>query len=230
MSARIHFVGTIHSDHFGSERLERALKYESPDIITVECSNAIIDYLETEGFSQVLHKIDSLDFSQADAEFLKQRFGRLAFEAHSSRLHALQYGVSIHYVDSPSIVEDTKREISKRCNALREDFEYNISPFVLRKDIIKSEALYSSYQSLFDEEFPHSRLEEQDKVKNYPYKLVNRDDFMAQKIEKIVEPDVKIVHVGGVVHCLKDVEGRTLFSRLQQYNPTRATLKWYENR
>ena len=31
-------------------------------------------------------------------------------------------------------------------------------------------------------------------------------------------------------HGLDDAKDRTLFSKLRKYNPTRATLKWYEDK
>ena len=38
MSTKIHFIGTVHSDPLGVERLEQALHYERPNAIAVECS------------------------------------------------------------------------------------------------------------------------------------------------------------------------------------------------
>lgn len=223
---RIHFIGTRHYDLLGPGRLEKALGTESPSVITVEASRVHLDYLEAEGLPLIHKRIDSLGFSQVDTEFLKRRFGEIGFEVEISRLYALQHNIPLHYVDLRD-VEKTKKIVQIVCNSSREKFECEISHFVPKTEIADSDRVYSLYENLFAGSF-----EKEQKHTNFNaiYLEPHRDSFMADRIERIAEIDGRITHIGGIMHCLNDVQGRTLFSKLRGYNPTRQTLKWYEDR
>ncbi len=224
-NARIHFIGTVHQDPLGSERLQKALELEKPDIITVECSNVMVDYLVSEGLPTVFQKIDSLDFSQIEAGRLKKKFQDSNFEIFVSSEYALQNDLPIQYVDSPSMVNGTKKDVSTIESFSEYDFRKCFS-LSLSRAIIRTDSIYSLYQKLFD----GSAENEQWQLEPEAHKFNHRDAFMARNIERFIEPGAKLVHVGGIGHCLNDTKGRTLFSKLQQYNPTRATLKWYEDK
>ena len=57
--------------------------------------------------------------------------------------------------------------------------------------------------------------------------LKDRDDFMANAMRTLYSCDVKIVHVGGMMHNCDDTQNQTLYSRIRDPNPTRATLYSY---
>ncbi|MDP3699151.1 MAG: hypothetical protein Q8R47_06220 [Nanoarchaeota archaeon] len=234
MSARIHFIGCVHGDPQGSERLWKALEYEKPDIITVEFNQDALEYVETEGIPLVLQKIDSLGFHPEVADFLKEKMGKPSFGATAARLYALQQGIPIHYVDHPSTISYTKSTIAAICNSSKEDFQYHLSSLASKRMIHSTDKKYLIYQSLFDKPFSDSEAEEKNQVERGAHLFDHRDTFMAHRIQDVVEailPGAKDVHVGGLAHCLRDdQELRTLFSCLRHYSPTRATLKWYEGK
>lgn len=222
---RIHFIGTAHHDQEGEERLEGALGYEKPDILTVECSNELVDFLENEGIPRIFQKIDSLNFSDAEAVILKNRFQKLNFEISTSKDYALQHNLPLHYVDHYSLVQGSKRDVSV-IELLSKEKMATLLVDTSKKEIKKTDAIYSFYQKLFDS-FPQQEQQEMNRI---AHNFSHRDAFMASKVLGLIEADAKLVHVGGIGHCLKDAQERTLFSKLSKYNPTRATLKWYDGK
>ncbi|HLD39702.1 MAG TPA: hypothetical protein VJB13_01025 [Candidatus Nanoarchaeia archaeon] len=231
MSAKIHLIGTVHGDPSGAERLQKALVYEQPEVLTVEFSLESLQYLENEGFSLLQQKVDSLSFPKDVNDFLKEKLTCLSFEVKVSSAYALEQNIPIHYVDHPSQLELEKQNISAVCNSPKQDFEDFLKCLSLRARNSGEDKIYSLYQSFFDH--PGSQAEKTHLEKEahfYGY----RDSFMAQRIQDVAEAiqrDSKIVHVGGLGHCLKDdMELRTLFSRLRHYAPTRTGLKWYEDK
>ncbi len=226
MKLRIHFIGTVHGDPLGLERLQKALDCERPTIITLECSEELVSYLQDEAIPAIHEKIDSLDFSHNEVEFLKKEFSKLNFEIVASRAYVLQHSIPLHYVDHPSSKKIAQREVAQFCRLSADDMRTFLTTSPLDRKIVGTDAIYKRYQKLF-EQFDE---EEQKIVNREAHNFTYRDSFMAENLEGIVTPGARLVHVGGIGHCLKDTEGRTLFSKLRQYNPTRETLKWYDGK
>ena len=230
MSGRIHFIGTIHSDPQGKERLARALGYEKPDLITVESSKEVIEYIEQEALPLMKQKVDSLGFYPEVAEYLKEELVKLNYEIEVSRNYAREHTIPLSYVDHPSKLENTKLEVISFCHSSKANFDYHLSSLNKRIAIPIADKEYQTFQSLFDKSFAEAEAEEKKIVDKEAHLFDHRDIFMAKNIEAVLRSG-KLVHVGGIAHCLQDTfDLRTLFSRLQKYAPTRATLKWYENR
>src|SRR3989344_1824608 len=195
MSGRIHFIGTIHSDPQGKERLARALGYEKPDLITVESSKEVIEYIEQEALPLMKQKVDSLGFYPEVAEYLKEELVKLNYEI----------------------------EVISFCHSSKANFDYHLSSLNKRIAIPIADKEYQTFQSLFDKSFAEAEAEEKKIVDKEAHLFDHRDIFMAKNIEAVLRSG-KLVHVGGIAHCLQDTfDLRTLFSRLQKYAPTRAT-------
>ncbi len=231
-NVRIHFIGTAHEDMLGAQRLEKALQYEKPDIITVESSEVMMDYMENEGLPKIVKKINSLGLSATDTIFLIELLGEGGYERKKSKAYASKFGIPIYYVDDPSLVAGSVKAVLKMVDSSKKYFTEYLSSEYRAKVKVFLDKNYLLFQSLFDGEVPGSRSVEQDLVERIIQTTpsASRDEIVAQNIEAIIKPGAKIVHVGGAFHSLRDVEGRTLFTRLRRYNPTRATLKWYEDK
>jgi len=220
MSPRIHFIGTVHGDPLGAQRLEKALECEIPTILTLECSRELINYIENEGIPAMHRRIESLDLSDEEAECLKNDFGKIEYEIEITRQYAFRHNVPLHYIDHPSVVKSPKRKVSQFMKLSADDLRTFLNPSSCRG----TNRIYLSYQKLFSS-FDGSEQQEAD-LNAHHFGLC--DAYMAQKLEKILESGARVVHVGGIGHCLQDAQGRTLFSKLRKYNPTRETLKWYD--
>src|SRR3989338_606935 len=225
MSAKIHLIGTVHGDPSGAERLQKALVYEQPEVLTVEFSLESLQYLENEGFSLLQQKVYSLSFPKDVNDFLKEKLTCLSFEVKVSSAYALEQNIPLHYVDHPSVIDSLKANVSLACKLPAQKFKLCLRPLYVPEKV-KINSIYADYQKLFES----NGEEEQQKINLEADYFGPRDSYMAESIEKIIEPGARIVHVGGIGHCLKDSRGRTLFSKLRKYNPTRETLRWYEDK
>ncbi|HLD39701.1 MAG TPA: hypothetical protein VJB13_01020 [Candidatus Nanoarchaeia archaeon] len=223
--SRIHFIGTVHGDPAGETRLKKALQIEKPTILTLEYSKELEEYVKNEAIPAMHEKIDSLKLPISETESLKNLLYNTSFEITTARGYALSQGIPLHYVDHPSVIDSLKANVSLACKLPAQKFKLCLRPLYVPEKV-KINSIYADYQKLFES----NGEEEQQKINLEADYFGPRDSYMAESIEKIIEPGARIVHVGGIGHCLKDSRGRTLFSKLRKYNPTRETLRWYEDK
>lgn len=259
MSARIHFIGTIHNDPKGPERLRRALEYESPDIVTVEFDDAlrgiwnVASILRHDLLTEI--QFTNSQFNQGLGEMIARLEARL-YELSECIKFGKKYTRPVKGVDfKPTIVSkspkeqvipfiydcvfflDAQQEYAKMVKggsfpsvfkALLSMKDFELCDF-LNYEPADIDSGYDSYQRFFENYHPLTEQKLCEWV-GFPTDGGIRDVKAAGFIEELVQPDIKLVHVGGIFHCLRDSENRSLFSRLQKYNPTRATLKWYDGK
>ncbi len=263
---RIHFIGTHHGDPQGPARLQKALEYESPDLVTVEIEHSLLDLWKTlaPNCESLLGQIDSLNNEyKMGVDQMIERLAAQLYEVTQSLEFGKKYNRPVRGVGfeaqlcSRSFEERIELLLAPHVAFLKTLKEAQGNPdrfkslFLQRSerqyelltlDPNSIEADYDCYHRYFTAKNTLQKMPgmgrfqyfSEHQVSNIVLKDCPEDvlhDFMAANfIEQLVRPGMKIAHVGGLFHCLEDAGSRTLFSQLKGYNPTRATLKWYERK
>ena len=224
----IHFIGIIHSDPLGSERLWNALSYEKPKAIAVECSQELRKYLVSGRWLREEKRVFKKYRKKGISEFAYQQVIRelvdMMFEVRVSLSYGRSQDIPVHLIDSKRVYDEiVKRHKNHQVRRLS-DISYRT------REIRKQEAEISYYDfgKLFDGSISDSLDREFSIALDQNDNFKDRDDRAEEKIRNL-EYD-KIVVVYGLAHCLHDANGNSLFSRLQDLNPTRKTLGWYDHR
>jgi len=266
----IHFIGTAHNDPQGPERLQKALEYEQPDIVTVEFDDHLLkvweavsnyrnDFLNgarlmntyfNQGLDDMIERLATYQYEVAQALEFEKKYDLLVKGVDynptipASRVEQATFLLSpyVIFLDTQRICSKMdvvgrqatslfKRLLYQRCESLLA---------FLRVPVLIIESRYDIFQRYFDAENVKQKFPDLDRYCT-EHELseisfgenpedIERDAMASSQIEQLVQPDIKIVHVGGLFHGLDDAKDRTLFSKLRKYNPTRATLKWYEDK
>jgi len=229
----LHLIGVLHYDLKGAERLRKALRVEKPDILTLEISEAALEYLKVHWNDEIDSQLEMLreKFDSKTLSFFENYTKSLSlFEVDTCQEYSEKFNIPLIYVDDPDsfhlAVEEIKKWVKEFLEKVEPDFFSGIS---IERVQSGYDTLYEYFQKLYDGEIPR---EEGEKLIDYGRgKMVGkRDEYQARKIARIVSenPEKKIVHVGGCIHLLSDSKGETLYSKLEKFNPTRATVWKYK--
>ncbi len=230
----LHLIGVLHYDLKGDERLRKALRVEKPDILTLEMTDVAPEQIkdnEIDSQLEMLIKTLKEKFDSKTLSFFENYVNSISpFEKKVCQEYSKEFNIPLIYVDDPETVPSVLREIKKW---VKEFFEKVEPDFFSGTSIERIQSgydtLYEYFQKLYDGEIPQ---EEGEKLIDYGRgKMIGkRDEYQARKIARIVSenPEKKIVHVGGCVHLLSDSKGETLYSKLEKFNPTRATIWKYK--
>jgi pheromone shutdown protein TraB len=223
----IHLIGTIHTDLRGRSRLERALKTEKPEILTVETSRRFVNSFERNGAfrKRVLKKLREHGMSPEECRIMGSLLVESVFEFDVCQDYANSRGIPLHLIDQPRRVYDF---IDKRCK----DYTGALALFrQLIETLPKLEAIYQEIQELYRDDADLSAVERY--VDPFRGKEMGAGDkYMARKLLALERRnrEKRIVHVGGAFHFFDDPKGDTVYSKLvvAGLNPTRATLASYD--
>ena len=232
----IHLIGTLHYDFKGTERLREALRIEKPQILTLEVSDAALEYWKVHWKNEADSQLEMLrknGFDSKTFSFFEKYMKSLSlYEVDTCLEYSREFNIPLVYVDDPNnfslVIEEAKKQTKELFEKFEPDFFKEIS---IEKVQSGYDMLYEYFQKLYDGKIPEKEGEKLiDSVRG---KVVGkRDEFQAKKIASIARenPEKKIVHVGGCVHFLSDSKGDTLYSKLKlnKLNPTRKTLWKYE--
>ncbi len=224
--ARIHFIGTVHSDPLGAKRLERALHYERPNAIAVECSPELWGHISSgewfEAEKRRLKKYKKLGLTNSAYKFILEELQYQNFEPIVSLEYGKKQGVPTHLTDSPKVLyEFLSHHRSPPCGNVENMNRLNRN--------IRQQNAETTYTD-FNFSTPDTLMYEHRIANGQRNSFIDRDDYAEKKIREILADRIeKLVIVCGLAHCLHDRSRNSLFSRLQEYHPTRATLKWYDD-
>jgi pheromone shutdown protein TraB len=224
-------LGTVHYDLLGQERLTRALEYEKPEILTVEASQAWLDYLKQYEQDDWKETLEVLRREGASSELVELFIARrnskdIFYELEVSRDYASRKNIPLYMIDNITDFDATRRTIRQ---GFLELLSSGLLSFIRTKQnfIDVQRTMYEFAQNFFDK----------NQVPEQVQHNINKDrgDYIGQRDEhealKLVElPPKKIVHVGGLMHMFSDVKNETLYSRLIDFGliPNRRTLIWYK--
>lgn len=207
------FIGVVHRDPEGEERLYQALERLEPDLITVEVSPYAIAFRRQNGnrLRKKLKKILSTDELghgeiQGIAETLK-----IPFEARAAEHYVGEHGAVVELVDDSGISMAFLGELEDEVLSAENLRGLLSKPDIpLRKTI---ESFYSRYRALMTKEpVPSAMLG----FSSRRLALLEwRDEMMEQRIRCLWRkhhPN-RWVHVGGVVHLLRVSGLRFLWER-----------------
>lgn len=225
MALTVHFIGTVHTDPLGASRLEKALEIERPDAIACEMSPEMWEYrvsgqhLEQE--RRVLDEHLKRGLKRRAYEYILGALEKQMFEARIPLNYGQQHEIPVRLVDSRKQYDEDRPRLERI--PLGDITQMN--RVTREAEMAEAERLYAEFQELFTGPkigfFPE--LEEWKITAKCSNDIIGRDDVAEARIREKVT-DGRLVMVYGLVHCLHDLTGQTLFTRLQDFNPTRATL------
>jgi len=215
------FLSTIHYDPKGESRIKVMLDRLNPDIVTVEDSDLRTSYLQSEN-ARVIHlKVK---------EILKRRGAtsrqlEIFSEFHETCIRPFESiavkkycGNRIPYFLIDLWDETEKKLYEERAIEGAETFSIGLLDR-LTKDKSQEDADFEyrgvrrSYSD--DTSVP---LDDSD--------VGRRDDYMESRLREIIRQNQgkRIVHIGGSKHSFPDINGRTLYSKLIDFRPTKNLL------
>jgi|FLOH01.1.fsa_nt_gi pheromone shutdown protein TraB len=232
MSLNILLIGTAHYELKGAERLRRALEKESPNIITIESSDAAENFKGVDRLNYMNQILLSLKEEGLNPDVLSQLETYLRnlsfYESKVSIDYANQKRIPYHLVDDFSAVEILRKGSEE---TLRNISHLASVGFIdLNPDSLNS--YFTHFYNTFKTLIQHSKLN-QDLILDLldPLRETHvgkRDSYMAERIIKQAElSSGKLIHVGGLVHILNDPQGDTLYEKLKHLNPERRVLSDY---
>ena len=233
---KIHLIGTIHNDFKGRKRLEKALEEEKPDIITLEASQSSLDYcLNTydDDLKMSLKALKDMGISDSAYSFFEGYLNLMAseriFEYQVCKNYSEKNGIPLYLVgdDDNNNLINLKKDMLSQITSLDPKLLDEIS----YENITEGhDYLYSTVQGLYDGKIPTS-VGEEHLINPLRGAIIGKtDETGAKNIEELLSKydTAKIVHVGGGAHMLSDSSKETLYSRLENFNPSRRTLMSYD--
>ena len=240
MTLTVHFIGTMHYDPLGASRLEKALAIERPDAIACELSPKLWEDIASRRLFEVekrfLDECKRRGLRQEAYEYFLEQLQKIQFEPRISLAYGQREGIPVHWVDSEKRYDEERPKIEKviekteKAEVVEEYVRYinrmdlnKMRTQTIETDIIEKQ--YAYFHKLFTGQnhgFFHRLREWRLSLKNKAA-ILGRDDHAEAEIREKVS-DGKLVIVYGAAHCLHDLMGYTLFSRLQDFKPTRTVL------
>ncbi len=222
----LHFLGTIHNDSRGPQRLRRALEIEQPDIITVEGGETLLEYMSKEGNALYMSKIArarKLGLTPAACEFARWCVDNVnLYEILVSEQYAKERGIICATLEDSRPLEELKRNLQQDLRSQDIAYYNRLTQERLEEAV---QRYYVGYDALFKGEVPGGLINEWVLSEEKQEKYKARDRLMAEEVKKhLVDVSNKVVFVGGLSHVLEDRFGNSLWSRLKKYSPTRATI------
>lgn len=219
MEPKIHFIGISHADPYGQRKLERALLVESPDILTIEGSDEMDEYVKSgEHQRNAIIRLDRYRekglSKRAYELFVREVRRTYGYENKIAKKYSESKGIQLHNVDDLNTIEEARNHFL--VDELGEVEPMNKKTF---EDLVRhAEKGYEDFEKMFT--FPKVYRDSIDQIASKEA----RDENMAKNIERLLVPGKKLVHITGLLHCLDDSRGKSTFSRLLKYKPTRSTL------
>ena len=227
--ADITLIGTNHGDPTGPSSLEKALRSETPDIITVESgpllAQAVISGTLKKSMIRQLKKARKYglreDVYEAIVAFTKKNH---SYEIVTSKRYATESGIPIHYIDHP---ETDRGPLEAANRPVRRESVGNMNSFSIDRFADEANFWYEHTRRAFDD--PEHAQQILDRYSALLIPQLDRDEVPAGHVRRLIQdfPAAKVVHVGGCIHLLDDKKRRTLYSKIKELNPTRKVLRDY---
>ena len=159
---------------------------------------------------------------------LSELESRQHFEPKISLAYGQKYNVPVHLVDGKIVLD----EILLRHRFLPRGNVESMNRFSNNEMLLQeTEETYADFSGLFNGSIENSLSHEyMITASSNKEAFIGRDLYAEKKIRALVKEDMKLVVVYGIAHCLHDRNRNSLFSRLQDFSPTREVLKWYEDK
>ncbi len=222
----IHLIGIYHNDHFGPERLSRALKTERPDHITLETSPEYLDYF-TSGkmVSDMLKRLKQWDMNFPEVlSFIERTW---VFEWRVPLEYSQIHSIPCTPIDDP---EHARRIMETQKKVPKPPFLADLPGYDKEQDIAEGNSMYRQIEKCFATTGNGVLLAEQELTDTFRNGLAQgRDKYPAQRLRDTHEADQtkRIVHICGAAHALDDVLKQTLFAKIKDLGTTRRTLDSY---
>ena len=231
---KIHFVGSIHTDLKGQERLENALLLENPDTILVECPTPLFDFVVHDYAKYIQDNVQKTQFSQLDSQnlaLLQKCLGSRFYEIRIAHDYSINNNKKIYPVDDGETanVASIKTDVQLLSQVSEERIVRILESF--KEEYNEQQYANDRLCYLFEDKNPM----EQFAVDSFIQELYNdddllRDEIMEQNIRNIIKKEnpTNLLIIIGSLHGFRDDQKRTLFSRLEDFNPTRKLLCDYD--
>lgn len=229
-------IGTDHCDRQGKRRLEAALHTENPDMLTVEINSVALEFFLSQRYSAIIDKsvraakskrYTPNDLTQAERYVRNTLF----YEAIVSGTYAIKKGI-------PCLGILSDEEVKGFCDRFASAYSRADAVQALQADKEvgrwQPADVIERYYDLYNTFFDSNNIREETRQVNQERAAVFKGDplhdrFPAQRLRDLGTEERKIVHVGGMTHCLDDIEGWTLYSMLKNdVSVSRRTLASYD--
>lgn len=234
--ARIVMIGTVHIDPKGPSYLERALKTEQPDAITLERGPKFFRYFTSGEYGRdIRHFLNALKQSKVNSQDLKKirlYFKRTSdFETRTAVAYGNEHRIPVLPIDAFGDAPDVQKY---RDLASGDTVEERMIRLLLEEADIKEDfdAMYTLFAECYEGRPREGFLEHLAKTEGKVDHGLRegRDATPAQYLHEIAAQchnNEKIVHIGGLAHLLDDKAGHTLYERIKDLKPVRRTLRSY---
>lgn len=201
MAGELIYIGIVHIDPRGGQRLEKLLNQIKPEILTVEVSDEKLKSMDA-AREEIRLALKQKGLNQELAEKYVSISIFSTYEWTVSRDYAKKQDIPIHKVD---IRTQETAEMSQRVVEMLKN-RY-LTDEILEQKIRDYEACIKLpiWQNFFDKQF-YSSVKVLASSPDTQVWLKKRDAFMAEKISDIIEknPDKRVVHVGGALHMVEN--------------------------
>jgi hypothetical protein len=220
-------VGTVHRDSKGFQRLLAILGREVPDFITVEISPYALRFREKHapGLQAILR--ENLRRIQREEEESYRRcmshgeiqgifrLLRIPFEWRAAKAYAQQHQIACKAIDLSKYSKEKLNHVSELIHFDNLLALLQIPRFRIDRKI---DWEYQRARDLWDHP-PKGRS-------IFSEEIEEREAHMAGEIHRLMEEDKKrrVLHVGGWEHLLEMRPKKSLFTRLENFNPCRLLL------
>ncbi|GEM_PF-4220266 len=226
--SHLHLLGTDREDPLAHQRLQQALQAEKPDVITVDASPQLVEYIDSTWLSDSLKRLNFYQGLKPEVKNFCEHMIRNIYSCGVivSRNYAQESKIPIHFVGDPqdfSVVKNslTSPQQQNRVNQINK----NQSMERLMKT---AESKYKCFQAWFSNPDWASQLVMYDFVQRFLPDDPERESVTAENLTKLAyQVTGKIIHVGTLEVLTDDFRGQSLYERLRNLNPTRGTIADY---
>jgi len=229
-------VGTVHRDPAGGGKLRRLLTEIAPNILTLEMSSLAARYRRDHGrvllvrLERILDRLadelgrDRNEIASQPAVAEIRALLAYPFEYETAAVYAQEKGIPLSLIDLPDVSAIKLRRVEKELITYR---NIKILLDVDRKPQTSGVEGYAQAATLLS---GSGRIEIRQAFldrRRGREGVGPRDRAMADEIRKRIalSPSARLVHIGGWVHLLDDERKETLYSLLEDMNPSRMLLQ-----
>ncbi len=235
---KIHMIGIASglSDPLLVPRLKKAFETENPSVIAVGKNQKLLsfDYSRFgKAIDEFVEIIGEKGWSDIQCSILKTTlFDACKTEVPYAQEYAKEKGLPLHFLDNsyPSAdILEKQTELIQSLKNRKPNFEF--AEF-MRAIAYKTEETYHSVELLLGDNTPElaKGIEKSlDFLKDFDYSF-EREASISKNLKELagnlVNTD-KVLYLGNFLDIFDDPQGRTVYTRIKELNPTRATLFSY---
>ncbi|MBW3020417.1 hypothetical protein KY334_03910 [Candidatus Woesearchaeota archaeon] len=211
-NSNLYLIGTCHGDPKGKERLNRALNRLNPDILTIEYNDEAYNSKKPQ-IKELVNVLENAFYDVGlgqEYQESKEAFNQSInpFELDVLKNYSIENNIPLHYIDSKEgTIKNYDRMIAEFHNVI---LLLKQRPEVLQNTLNVMKTGNQNSDLVYGDKLVNFGLENSRQI------FQGRDSYQASKLNELVKenPKKRIVHVGGLLHMVKDHLNENLYSIL----------------